>query len=107
LFNCMSPPAPLTHFFTRRHAWTDVQITLPTRSYSLNRTGGPKPPIEGEAAEIDETQDSKKALEPSSPLTEQRQIDTRTSELSGHVGDVRDSSRASERTLTAGPEKKL
>jgi hypothetical protein len=75
----------------------DEQITLPTRAYSLKRTGGPKPaaeePTDEKLADGDE--------EPDSPTAATTTLDDQSlrgrQPKSGEVG--RDASTPSERTI--------
>ena len=75
---------------------TDGQITLPTRAYSLKRTGGPKPAAEEPTDEklADGDDDS-----PDSPVTATLGDDTLRGRqpISGHAG--RDTSTPSDRTV--------
>ena len=75
---------------------TDGQITLPTRAYSLKRTGGPKPAAEEPTDEklADGDDDS-----PDSPVTATLGEETLRGRqpISGHAG--RDASTPSDRTM--------
>jgi hypothetical protein len=75
----------------------DNQITLPTRAYSLKRTGGPKPAAE-------EQIDEKKAADdddPDSPSAAAATLDDQSVRGRQPIssGGVRDASAPSERTI--------